>query len=64
MSFKLSSAPPNVDNILAEAQKTQSEKVSHQELKVILNRYCKNNIRLTIPFDMNQLVDLVKMFVD
>ena len=64
ITYKLPNTAPNVDNILHEAQKTQNEKASNQELRVILNRFCKNNIRLSIPLDMNQVVDLLKMFVD
>ena len=29
-----------------------------------MNKFTKNNIKLTIPLDMNLLVDLLKMFVD
>jgi hypothetical protein len=56
-----------VDNILAENNKDGSEKqerLSRQELRLILNKFCKNNIKLSVPLDMNLLVDLIKMFVD
>lgn len=62
VSYKLGNIPPNVDNILSENQ--PNEKTARQELRTILNKFTKNNIKLTIPLDMNLLVDLLKMFID
>jgi hypothetical protein len=62
VSFRFQSAAPNVDYILNDPK--LSEKQSRSELRTILNKYTKNNVKLSIPLDMNQLVDVVKMFVD
>lgn len=62
LSYRLQSQAPNVDSILSDAK--LSEKQCRVELRSILNKYTKSNIKLSIPLDMNQLVDLVKMFVD
>jgi hypothetical protein len=67
VNYRLLNLAPNVDNILAENNKDGSEKqerLSRQELRLILNKFCKNNIKLSVPLDMNLLVDLIKMFVD
>mmetsp|Transcript_17866 Transcript_17866/g.30343 ORF Transcript_17866/g.30343 Transcript_17866/m.30343 type:complete len:244 (+) Transcript_17866:500-1231(+) len=58
---------PNFDRLLEEARAkhpSKSEKHVRSEMKSILNRYTKNNIKLTVPLDMNQIVDVIKVFVD
>tara|TARA_B110000285_G_C14693698_1_gene410226 strand:- start:160 stop:546 length:387 start_codon:yes stop_codon:yes gene_type:complete len=67
VQYRLSNVAPNVDNILKEHNQDgtdKQEKLSRQELRTVLNKFCKNNIKLSIPLDMNLLVDVIKMFVD
>jgi hypothetical protein len=62
VSYRFQSSAPNIDYILNDPK--LSEKQSRSELRTILNKYTKNNVKLSIPLDMNQLVDVIKMFVD
>lgn len=63
ISFRLVTTTPNVDQILAKST-NMSEKAARQNLRTILNKYTKNNIKLSIALDMNQLIDILKVFVD
>jgi hypothetical protein len=64
-SFQTGSTPPNLDKLLEiSIHKNESEKQCRQNLRTIMNKFTRNNIKLSIPLDMNQVVDLIKVLVD
>ena len=46
--------PPNVEKLLQEPSK----------FKQSVSKFTKNNIKMTVPLELNQQVDLLKIFVD
>lgn len=44
--------------------KNESEKMCRQSIRTVLNKFTRSNIKLSVPLDMNQAVDLAKELVD